>query len=209
MCPLSQERVFSAEAVKNTLSVMFTCGLGVESGDFSYSVGVPAKTNKCGAMMIIVPGVFGAAFYSPPINANLQPLRAWHFARSAADKWCVHRYRQVSTGTDLYDMKLYDGNKLRTAINDLLNASLGGDLVGVKSLHHRGISLDSCDYDGRSAAHLAAAGGRLNVLEYLHANGADMKVQDRWGCTPLQDAQKVGDVPCTSFLEKYLLMGTR
>merc|ERR1711918_312044 len=107
------------------------------------------------------------------------------------EEWCIHRYRQDSTGSGMFDVRLYDGNNDCSMINDLLNAALGGDLTGVKSLHRSGVELASCDYDRRSAAHLAAAGGRINVLRYLKANGVDMTVKDRWGCTPIEDAKKL------------------
>ena len=204
VCPLTQRRVLSAEAVKNTLSVMFTCGLDVESGDFSYTCGVPAKTNKCGAIMMVVPGVFGCAFYSPEVNAAAQPLKGWAFARAMADTMCVHRYRQTSESdvTGLFDMKLYDGSTRFTEVGNLLTAAQSGDLMEMKRIHMQGTDLDAVDYDMRSAAHLAAAGGSLTVLAYLHENGANLCCADRWGVVPLQDAEKVGSSRCVNFLRK-------
>jgi glutaminase len=202
VCPLTQRRVLSAEAVKNTLSVMFTCGLGEESGDFSYACGVPAKTNKCGAIMIVVPGVFGCAFYSPEVNAAAQPLKGWAFARALSASMCVHRYCQSTAGTSLFDMKLYYGSSANTEVGNMLTAAQSGDLMELQHMHMGGTDLDAVDYDARSAAHLAAAGGSLTVLQYLHENGANLMAKDRWGITPLQDAQKLGALRCIEFLTK-------
>jgi len=45
-----------------------------------------------------------------------------------------------------------------------------------------GVSVwEMSDYDGRTAVHLAASEGRINVLHYLHGLGADLNAQDRWG----------------------------
>ncbi|MCG8417356.1 MAG: ankyrin repeat domain-containing protein [Proteobacteria bacterium] len=51
-----------------------------------------------------------------------------------------------------------------------------------------GADLNAADYDGRTALHLAAAEGRLDVVAYLLNRGARVNVIDRWGGTPLQDA---------------------
>jgi len=47
---------------------------------------------------------------------------------------------------------------------------------------------DAVDYDHRSPAHLAAAGGHLRILQELQRFGCPMDVADRWGNTPLKEA---------------------
>lgn len=51
-----------------------------------------------------------------------------------------------------------------------------------------GLSINGCDYDRRSALHLASGEGRLAVVVYLLAAGADPNAEDRWGGRPLDDA---------------------
>jgi glutaminase len=50
----------------------------------------------------------------------------------------------------------------------------------------------TADYDDRTALHLAAAEGQLEVVRYLLAAGADPRPVDRWGGTPLSDAESNG-----------------
>ena len=48
ICPITRERVFSAEITKNCLSLMYSCGMYDFSGEFAFSVGLPAKSGVSG-----------------------------------------------------------------------------------------------------------------------------------------------------------------
>jgi len=66
--PMTHERVFSIKTTRYILSIMFTCGLNNQTGQFSFKVGVPAKSGISGALMVVVPGVIGFCIYSPRID---------------------------------------------------------------------------------------------------------------------------------------------
>ena len=72
----------------------------------------------------------------------------------------------------------------------LCGAAADGNLDKLRQLINHGISPNACDYDGRTALHLAASEGIVNVIEFLVANKADVNVIDRWNNTPLDDAVK-------------------
>ncbi len=72
---------------------------------------------------------------------------------------------------------------------DLIGAASKGDLTQVMHLVEKeGLNIDSSDYDRRTPLHLAAGEGRLAVVAYLLAAGAEVNAEDRWGGTPLDDA---------------------
>ncbi|MGY6558761.1 MAG: glutaminase A [Nitritalea sp.] len=66
--PISKKRVVSAETVSFTLPVMATAGLYENSGKWLYQTGLPAKSGVGGALVAVVPGQFGIAVVSPPLD---------------------------------------------------------------------------------------------------------------------------------------------
>ena len=65
------------------------------------------------------------------------------------------------------------------------------------------LDINKGDYDKRTALHVAAAGGHLDVIEYLCIKGADVNVEDRWGGKPLDDALSMGHEQAAELLRKY------
>lgn len=68
--PTSGERLLGADVVRQTLSVMYTCGLHDESGRFAFDAGIPAKSGISGAIVAVAPGCAGIAVFSPGVDAH-------------------------------------------------------------------------------------------------------------------------------------------
>ncbi len=73
-----------------------------------------------------------------------------------------------------------------------MQAAFEGDLEHVRRLMANGAPPSACDYDQRSALHLACCQGHLHVARLLIAAQADPHARDRFGGAPLDDAVRHG-----------------
>lgn len=86
------------------------------------------------------------------------------------------------------------------------SAAARGDVEALERMMSSQFSIDTGDYDGRTALHLASAEGQSSVVEFLISKGANVHVVDRWGVGPLGDAiQNQHD----AVIEKLVAAGAR
>ena len=83
----------------------------------------------------------------------------------------------------------------------LCSAAARGDSDMLRLLVSQGLNIDQGDYDKRTALHLAASEGLLQVVKVLVDElGANPSVVDRWGGMPLDDAIRGESAQVASFL---------
>ncbi len=74
--PLTGRQVMKTENVPGVLAVMATAGLHDNPGKWLYATGLPAKSGVGGGLIAIVPGRFGIAVISPPLDDAGNSVRA-------------------------------------------------------------------------------------------------------------------------------------
>lgn len=203
ICPVTQKRIFNAQTVKNCLSLMYSCGMYDFSGEFAFTVGLPAKSGVSGALMIIVPGVMGVCIWSPRLDVCGNSVRGVEFSKRLVNRFNFHNYDDMLENTNKIDPTLNRTVRKREGATALCWAASVGDIHEIQRLLARGISLNSADYDGRTALHLASSTGHTKVVKYLLRKGATAAPVDRWGNLPIDEARKAGHTEIVTMLEKY------
>lgn len=188
ICPLTNKKIFSPETVRNCLSLMYSCGMYDFSGEYAFTVGLPAKSGVSGALMIVVPNVGGFAVFSPRLDEKHNSVRGVEFSKKLVEKFNFHNYDQIANHNKIDPTKHYNENKNDIILNFIWSASQG-DINEVKRYIALGVDVNQGDYDKRTALHLAAAEGNKEVAIYLILKGANINAQDRWGMKPINDAK--------------------
>lgn len=96
VCPTTGHRVIDSRIVRNTLSLMLTCGMYDYSGEYAFSVGLPAKSGVSGGLMIVVPGVAGFALWSPRLDRQGNPVRGIEVSRQLVEHFPFHIFAGVT-----------------------------------------------------------------------------------------------------------------
>lgn len=109
-CPITGERVLGPGAVRDTIALMHSCGMYDSAGEFSFAVGLPAKSGVSGVILVVVPNVMGLCLYSPPVNKSGNSVKGLQFCKVRL-QWGVTR--QTSTG----NLQLSRETKTRQKIN--------------------------------------------------------------------------------------------
>ena len=194
ICPVTGERVFKTETVRNCLSLMSACGMYDFSGEFAFQIGLPAKSGVSGAVMVVVPNVMGFCTWSPRLDEVGNSVRGIAFCRRLVETFNFHNFDDLTGNSGKTDPRLNPLQVKARQVNEMISAASKGDLGAIQDRLQRGFALSCKDYDLRTPLHLAAAENQLHIIRYFieeaSRDGARLNLnpRDRWGGTPLDDA---------------------
>jgi glutaminase len=98
--PLTGQQVFQPESVQKMLSIMLTCGMYDYSGEWTYRVGVPAKSGVAGGLMAVVNRQIGIASYSPRLDARGNSHRSIESCKELAKRFGLHAFDPLNAGSN-------------------------------------------------------------------------------------------------------------
>ncbi|XP_019634899.1 PREDICTED: glutaminase kidney isoform, mitochondrial-like [Branchiostoma belcheri] len=203
VCPLTGELVFHPDAVQHTLSLMHSCGMYDYSGQFAFQVGLPAKSGVAGGIMLVVPSVMGIMCWSPPLDSTGNSVRGLHFCKELVSTFNFHHYDNLKYKSKKLDPRRHRDESRSQQIIDILFAAYNGDVTALRRCVMLDMDMEVTDYDGRTALHLAAAEGHVQVVRFLLEKcGVRHDLQDRWGQVPLDDAVRFGHKEAEEMLRK-------
>jgi glutaminase len=88
--PVTGVRVLPQDRVRDVLSVMHTCGMYDAAGQWTYDVGVPAKSGVSGGLLAVVPGKLSIGLYSPGLDVFGNSTRAVRVCREISTRLGLH-----------------------------------------------------------------------------------------------------------------------
>ncbi|MCL4119047.1 UNVERIFIED_CONTAM: hypothetical protein GTU68_037784 [Idotea baltica] len=181
--PLTGEAILSVEAVRNTLTLMHSCGMYNYSGQFAFQVGLPAKSGVSGCILLVVPNTCGICLWSPPLDGNGNSCRGVQFCMELVTNFKFHHFDNLRGHIcNKIDPRLGKIECKAQTLFELLFSVAAGDLSSVKRHSMIGTNLDAADYDGRTALHVAASEGNEEIVEFLVDKcNVSVDLKDRWG----------------------------
>lgn len=200
--PLTGEQIFQSRTIQHLLSLMLTCGMYDFSGEFAFKIGLPAKSGVSGAMMVVVPNVMGISIWAPPLDQLGNSVKGVAFCEKLIEKFNFHPYNFHAKQDEWQDPLQRKDESAYSRTFHLIYSASKGDIEELIRLQAEGVNLDACDYDGRTALHLAVEENRGQVVRFLLDQGAFHSPKDRWGNTPLDSALNQGNHSMASFLRE-------
>jgi len=97
--PMTGKQVFDIDAVRDTQSVMFSCGMYDYSGGWTYEVGIPAKSGVGGGILGVVNRQLGVGTYSPKLDSNGNSLRGIASFKMMSNVLGLHAFDLTNTGS--------------------------------------------------------------------------------------------------------------
>ncbi|MCD9152902.1 glutaminase A [Aeromicrobium duanguangcaii] len=122
--PDSGERLMAERTAIQVLSVMATCGMYDDAGDWLASVGIPAKSGVSGGIIGVLPGQVGVAVFSPELDDHGTSVVGVEMMRRLSDEMGMHLMNPGRPSKSaLSDVQIDDDQTVYVLAGDLLFSS--------------------------------------------------------------------------------------
>ena len=178
ICPITNEKIVSTDAVQDCLTLMYGCGMYDYTGQFAFEVGLPAKSGVSGCILLVIPNKMGICIWSPPLDDQGNSFKGIEFCKRISKSMKLHIFHNMVSNN-------IDFSNTYNLTNRFISMCSTGDLENIKKIIDK-VDVNCCDYDKRTPLHLAAAEGYVDIVKLLINKGAKNN-KDRWGNTPLSE----------------------
>jgi glutaminase len=128
VCPVTGERVLRPKTVQHCLSLMSSCGMYDFSGEFAFSIGLPAKSGVAGAVMVVIPNVAGFCTWSPRLDRLGNSVRGIDFCKVMVERYKCHSCDSRTGLSEKRDPRRRAGETAMDLCTALTYAASKGDL---------------------------------------------------------------------------------
>lgn len=99
--PVTKERAIDERYVQDVVSVMLTCGMYDGSGEWTYKVGMPAKSGVGGGITAVVPNKLGIGTFSPLLDAKGNSVRGIKVCQDISQDFGLHIFNAAKSDRNL------------------------------------------------------------------------------------------------------------
>lgn len=127
--PLTGRIAVPREYIKDVLTVMNSCGMYNYAGQWSYEVGMPAKSGVAGGIIAVIPGQIGIGVFSPKLDPHGHSVRGVAICKEISETFGLHIFRN------------------HTNSGAVIRRELHGDVIRSKRIRtpEERAMLDTCD----------------------------------------------------------------
>ncbi|BFZ21578.1 hypothetical protein BsWGS_24616 [Bradybaena similaris] len=205
ICPITGVKVLEPYCIRDTLSLMLSCGMYDYSGQFAFKVGLPGKSGVSGGIMLVVPNVMGIFMWSPPLDRYGNSCRGIQFCMDLVKTFNFHNFDNLRHTPRKMDPRMQTVDKQGNLVVNLLFAAYNGDVTAIRRCALMEMDMNQADYDGRTALHVAAAEGHTQVVKFLLEKcQCSPFLTDRWGFRAIDDAKRFRHEETATCLESYM-----
>jgi glutaminase len=176
--PLTHQRVFEAQYVRDVLSVMNSCGMYDYAGEWAYEVGMPAKSGVSGCIIAVIPGQIGISVFSPPIDAQGNSVRGIRVCQEISDEFQLHAFNNRTNVRSVirrdYRADLVRSNRLRTPEERAVLAETGRTVAVLEA--QGALFFGSTEQLMRRVAQLASE-ARYVIVDFKRVHLADVSAR--------------------------------
>lgn len=111
--PLTGKRALAEQHVKSVLSVMHSCGMYDYAGEWSYRIGLPAKSGVGGGIIAVLPGQFGIGTFSAPLDEQGHSRRGFQACEELSERFSLHMFK-IRSSSGVVIRRTYRGAAVRS-----------------------------------------------------------------------------------------------
>ena len=131
--PVTGKKVVGKTASIQTMSVMVSAGMYDYSGEWTYKVGLPAKSGVGGGITAVLPSQFGLGVFSPPLDKLGNSVRGVKVCEMLSEHFDLHVLKMEDDVTQnvplKYDLSKFRSSRIRSRRNNKTLANFGSKVI--------------------------------------------------------------------------------
>lgn len=179
MQPITGERVLPQEYCADVLTIMHSCGMYNYAGQWSYDVGVPAKSSVSGAIIGVMPAQMGLVAFSPPLDSVGNSVRGVAAFKQIAETIDMHVFRSRARSAETIRRELSGStvrSKRRRSAREAKILDQNGHRIRIVEVQGR-LTFSSAERLLRRTAQIAEEANFI-ILNFRKVQGVDPAALD-------------------------------